>query len=171
MEFSTEEKQLKIIKEINEICLNHNFQLWLRGGWAIDFLLGKITRSHSDVDLVTWIEYREQLEQAMVNAGYKKIPVSAFQTDFLKNTIDVSFVFIRLSEEGDITANGFPDWIWRKDALPTNKYNLQGISITVLNPQQLLDEKIVYEKGTGRKLRAKDIESMKIIQGIIETIR
>ncbi|MFF2458960.1 nucleotidyltransferase domain-containing protein [Peribacillus simplex] len=32
-----------------------NIDLWLRGGWVMDFLLGKITRSHSDIDLVTWI--------------------------------------------------------------------------------------------------------------------
>ncbi|MFD9628980.1 nucleotidyltransferase domain-containing protein [Peribacillus muralis] len=45
--------QLIILREIKEICLSLNFNLWLRGGWAIDFLLGRITRSHSDIDLVT----------------------------------------------------------------------------------------------------------------------
>lgn len=169
-ENGTGEKQLKILREIIEIGLSHNFHLWLRGGWAIDFLLGKITRLHSDIDLVTWIQNREQIEQAMTNAGFKKIPVSEFQTDFLKNAIDVSFVFVRLSDDGNIIANGFPDWIWRKDALPMLNYHLKGISINVLNPYQLLEEKKVYEQGTGRKLRPKDVESMKIIQGIIDSI-
>ncbi|SFB27126.1 MULTISPECIES: nucleotidyltransferase domain-containing protein [unclassified Bacillus (in: firmicutes)] len=169
-EIGTGEKQLKILREINEICLSHKFDLWLRGGWAIDFLLGKITRLHSDIDLVTLIQYRERIEKAMVNAGFKKIPVSEFQTDFLKNDIDVSFVFVRLSADGNIIANGFPDWVWGKDALSIQNYHLQGISINVLNPHQLLQEKKVYEQGTGRKLRPKDIESMKIIQGIISSI-
>ncbi len=164
------EKQLKILNEINTICLNLKFHLWLRGGWAIDFLLGKVTREHSDIDLVTLIQYREELERAMVNAGFKKIPISMLQTDFIKDEIDVSFVFVRISEEGKIIANGFPDWEWRNDALPIRKYNLKGISINVLNPYQLLEEKMVYEKGTGRKLRSKDIESMKVIQGIINSI-
>jgi hypothetical protein len=165
-----EEKQLKILNEINTICLNLKFLLWLRGGWAIDFLLGKVTREHSDIDLVTLNQYREELERAMVNAGFKKIPVSMLQTDFIKDEIDVSFVFVKISEEGKIIANGFPDWEWRNDALPIQKYNLKGISINVLNPYQLLEEKKVYEKGTGRKLRPKDIESMKVIQGIINSI-
>ncbi|WP_286133871.1 hypothetical protein [Bacillus sp. AFS053548] len=164
------EKQIKILNEINIICLNLTFQLWLRGGWAIDFLLGNITREHSDIDLVTFIQYREELELAMVNAGFKKIPVSMLQTDFIKDEVDVSFVFVRISEECKIIANGFPNWEWRNDALPIQKYNLKGISINVLNPHQLLDEKKIYEKGTGRKLRPKDIESMKVIQGIIDEI-
>ncbi|WP_419471548.1 nucleotidyltransferase domain-containing protein [Gottfriedia acidiceleris] len=164
------EKQLMILNEINSICLNLKFQLWLRGGWAIDFLLGKITREHSDIDLVTFIQYREELEQAMVNAGFKKIPISILQTDFIKDEVDVSFVFVRISEEGKIIANGFPDWEWRKDALPIQKYNFKGISINVLNPYQLLEEKKIYEKGTGRKLRPKDIESMKVIHAIIDEL-
>lgn len=164
------EKHLKILSEINTICLNLKFHIWLRGGWAIDFLLGKVTREHSDIDLVTLIQYREELERVMINAGFKKIPVSMFQTDFIKDEIDVSFVFVSISEEGKIIANGFPDLEWRNDALPIQKYNLKGISINVLNPYQLLEEKKVYEKGTGRKLRPKDIESMKVIQGIIDAI-
>lgn len=164
------EKQLKILNEINIICLNLNFQLWLRGGWAIDFLLSKVTREHSDIDFVTFIQYREELERAMVNTGFKKIQVSMLQTDFIKDEVDVSFVFVHISEEGKIIANGFPDWEWRKDALPIQKYNLKGISINVLSPCQLLEEKLVYEKGTGRKLRPKDIESMRVIKGIIDSI-
>ncbi|WP_404450232.1 hypothetical protein LG307_10595 [Sutcliffiella horikoshii] len=166
-ENNTSKLQLDILQEINEICLSFNLSLWLRGGWAIDFLLERITRSHSDIDLVTWIEHREQLEQALVKAGFQKNLVSEFQTDFLKNNIDVSFVFVRLSDEGKIIANGFPDWVWRKDALTKELYTVHGISINVLNPYQLLEEKRVYEQGTGRKLRPKDHKSIEIIQQII----
>ncbi|MES9684182.1 hypothetical protein ABWK22_14965 [Gottfriedia acidiceleris] len=106
----------------------------------------------------------------MVNAGFKKIPVSMLQTDFIKDEVDVSFVFVRITDKGKIIANGFPNWEWRKDALSIQKYHLKGISMNVLNPYQLLEEKKVYEKGTGRKLRPKDIESMKVIEGIIDQI-
>ncbi|PGS49378.1 nucleotidyltransferase domain-containing protein [Bacillus sp. AFS041924] len=170
-ETSLLEKQLNVLREINEICKARDIQIWLRGGWAIDFLLGQVTREHSDIDLVTLIQYRDAIEHALVSAGFKKIPVSQLQTDFLKNDIDVSFVFVIVSEEGKIIANGFPEWEWRKDALPLKNYILKGISISVLNPNQLLEEKKIYEKGTGRKLRPKDIESMKVIQRIIDSIR
>lgn len=166
-ENNTSKVQLTILQEINEVCLSNNLNLWLRGGWAIDFILGRITRSHSDIDLVTWIQNREHLEQALVKAGFQKKIVSEFQTDFLKNNVDVSFVFVRLSDEGKIVANGFPDWVWRKDALTKELYTVHGISINVLNPHQLLEEKRVYEQGTGRKLRPKDHKSIEILQQII----
>ncbi|MEI0739488.1 hypothetical protein VQ056_27565 [Paenibacillus sp. JTLBN-2024] len=44
----------------------------LRGGWAIDVLAGKITRPHDDIDLITWIRNREQLEFALAEAGYEQ---------------------------------------------------------------------------------------------------
>lgn len=72
-ENNTSKLQLDILQEINEICLSFNLSLWLRGGWAIDFLLERITRSHSDIDLVTWIQHREHVEQALVKAGYQKM--------------------------------------------------------------------------------------------------
>jgi Aminoglycoside-2''-adenylyltransferase len=161
--------QLKILGEINAIFSSLQARSWLRGGWAIDFLLGQITRTHSDIDLVTWVLHRGQLEQALVDAGFKYVPVSEFQTDFLKDDIDISFVYLSRAKDGRIIANGIPKWVWRSDALPTKRFNLHGISALVLSPHQLLENLQIYEQGTGRKLRPKDIESIKVIRRIIES--
>lgn len=40
------EAQLKILREIIGICSLLNCKLWLRGDWAIDFLLGRVSRPH-----------------------------------------------------------------------------------------------------------------------------
>jgi hypothetical protein len=161
-------RQLKILQELQGILLELDVKCWLRGGWAIDFLLGRITREHSDIDLVTLIQYRTPLEKALLEAGFQLIPISELQTDFIKDGIDISFVFVIISNDGRIIANGFPDWEWSSDALPTQSYELHGISSYVLSPLQLLEEKQVYEKGTGRKPRPKDIESMRVIQRILD---
>ncbi|MFD9628981.1 hypothetical protein [Peribacillus muralis] len=108
------------------------------------------------------------MEQALINAGFQIKPVGEFQTDFLKHNVDVSLVFVRYSDNGYIVANGFKDWVWRKDSLPMELYNSQGVSINVLNPSQLFEEKRVYEHGTGRTLRSKDLKSIEIIQQIID---
>jgi hypothetical protein len=159
--------QLKILSEITSLCVSHKLEIWLRGGWAIDFLLGKVTREHSDIDLVSLIPYRPIIEQILVKAGYTSIPVSEFQTDYMKENIDISFVFVIKSDDGKVIANGFPEWQWRADSLSSSPITLHGITATVLSPHQLLEEKEVYESGTGRKLRPKDYESMRIIRGII----
>jgi hypothetical protein len=167
--FENTQSQLNVLREIDDICSSHGASFWLRGGWAIDFLLGKVTRIHSDLDLVSLQHHRSEIEQAMVKAGFRQMPVSKFQTDFLKDGVDISFVFVEVSNEGRIFAYGIPDWEWRSDALQTQFFQLQGILVKVLSPEMLLEEKLVYEEGTGRKPRPKDFESMRILREIINT--
>jgi hypothetical protein len=164
-------QQLELLSEITSLCVANKIDVWLRGGWAIDFLLGKVTREHSDIDLVSLIQFNSQIEKILTDAGYSSIPVSELQTDYVKGNVDISFVFVIKSDDGMVIANGFPDWQWRSDSLQFDSLSLQGISVKVLSPQQLLEEKEVYESGTGRKPRPKDIESMKILRGIIETVQ
>lgn len=166
---TTTKLQLKVLGQIVDLCKSLKIDIWLRGGWAIDFLLGEITRSHSDIDLVTLVENRTQLEETLVNSGFQMIPISKFQTDFSKDGIDISFVFIK-KDIGRVFAYGIEDWEWRPDALSQHIYQINGISMFVLSPQQLLEEKQVYEKGTGRKPRPKDLNSMTILKRIIVEI-
>lgn len=111
--------QFQVLTEINTIFLSLNTNFWLRGGWAIDIILGKITRPHSDVDLVALVDDRIQLEQALVVAWFRKIPISEYQTDFLKNNVDVSLIFVTRSKEGQFIPTDISGWIGRSDALST----------------------------------------------------
>ena len=38
---------------------------WLRGRWAIDFLVGVVTRTHADIDLVVGRAHRDRLREAI----------------------------------------------------------------------------------------------------------
>ncbi|MGG3836921.1 hypothetical protein ABEV00_07800 [Paenibacillus thiaminolyticus] len=158
--------QLRILGEINAIFSSIGGEFWLRGGWAIDFLLGKLTRPHEDLDLVTWVEYRESLERALIEAEFDRMPVSDRQTDFRKGKVDIQFLYLTRSSEGHIIPNGLPEWVWRADSLPLQQYTLNGISAFVLSPTHLLEEKEVFEQ-IGRTPRLKDIESKKILRSIL----
>ncbi|MGN7938231.1 nucleotidyltransferase domain-containing protein [Virgibacillus sp. 6R] len=87
------ESQLKVLAKISTISARIGIEFWLRGGWAIDFILGKITRSHDDIDLITWIQNREGLEDSLLKAGYEKIPVKEEfrerQSDFCKDSVEI----------------------------------------------------------------------------------
>ncbi|GIP39041.1 hypothetical protein J31TS4_23210 [Paenibacillus sp. J31TS4] len=158
--------QLNVLGQLTAVFSSIGGEFWLRGGWAIDFLLGEITRPHGDLDLVTWVQYRESLERALVEAEFEWMPVSDRQTDFRKGNVDIQFLYLTRSSEGNIIPNGLPEWVWRADSLPLKHFTLKGISSFVLSPNQLLEEKEVYEQ-IGRTLRPKDIESKKILTRII----
>lgn len=164
------ESQLNLLSEISKISATMGIEFWLRGGWAIDFLLGKVTRPHDDIDLITWIKYRDQLESALIEAGYKQAPVKeefqGRQSDFQKDGIDITLCYITRAENRSIIMNGLPEWVWRSDSLLQQRFMLNGISAYVLNPRQLLEEKEVYEQ-IGRIPRPKDAESKKVLHRII----
>ncbi|MET3941832.1 hypothetical protein ABIC22_004644 [Paenibacillus sp. PvP094] len=164
------ESQLKLLSEISIICAAIECRFWLRGGWAIDFLLGKVTRSHDDIDLITWIQNREELERALAKAGYEQTSVKeqfrGRQSDFSKDGVDITFAYITNTDDGSIIMNGLPEWVWRPDSLLSQSYMLNGISAHVLHPRQLLEEKEVY-KQIGREPRPKDEDSKTILHRII----
>ncbi|WP_235318341.1 hypothetical protein [Planococcus sp. CAU13] len=82
------------------------------------------------------------------------------QSDFRKNEVEVTVCYITRSIDGNLILNGLPEWVWQHDSLLPDRYTLCGLSVMVLSPQQLLEEKEVYEQ-IGRTPRLKDIESKK----------
>ncbi|MDX8365544.1 nucleotidyltransferase domain-containing protein [Cytobacillus sp. IB215665] len=164
------ESQLTVLSDISSISETLKIEFWLRGGWAIDFLLGKVTRPHDDIDIVTWIHDRERLENELKKAGYEQTPVRQEfrnrQSDFKKDSVEVTFSYITHSENRKLIMNELPEWVWRADSLSSQRFMLHGISAKVLNPRQLLEEKEVYTR-IGRTPRLKDEESKKILHKII----
>lgn len=161
---------MKVLGEIAGIFSSLRGDFWLRGGWAVDFLLGRVTRPHDDIDLVTWVQHREPLEQMLEKAGYVRMPVrepfSGRQSDFRRDSVDVTFSYITQRDDGSLILNGLPEWVWREDSLLPQCLTLNRISARVLNPRQLLEEKEVYEQ-IGRTPRPKDLASKHILQGLI----
>jgi hypothetical protein len=149
-------------------------EYWLRGGWAIDFLLGEVTRPHEDIDVVTWIQHRERLEATLEQAGYERIAVREQfrnrQSDFQKNGVEITFGYIIHSSDGSIIMNELPEWIWRPESLLSERFTLHGISAHVLHPTQLLEEKEVYEQ-IGHTPRLKDVKSKEVLRKIISNLR
>ncbi|WP_227395963.1 nucleotidyltransferase domain-containing protein [Jeotgalibacillus aurantiacus] len=165
------ENQLQALSDIGAISKTLGIAFWLRGGWAIDFLLGRVTRPHDDIDIVTWIDHRERLEIELEEAGYEKVPVKKEfcdrQSDFHKEDVDITFTYITRTAGGNLIMNGLPKWVWRPESLLAETFILEGITAQVIHPNQLLEEKEVYEQ-IGRLPRKKDAVSKKILHRIID---
>lgn len=165
--------QLQILRDINSIVESLDASYWLRGGWAIDFLLGKVTRVHQDIDTVTWIDNRTALEEKLINEGFQQVSVKkAFidrQSDFRKNNVDISVGYLTFDGEKNLIMNGLPVWKWRPDSLMPQTYQLFGITTKVIHPKQLLDEKDVY-KQIGRPFRQKDAASKEQLNQILSEL-
>ncbi|QBD82272.1 amino acid transporter [Ktedonosporobacter rubrisoli] len=69
------------VLEILNILEQAGIKVWLDGGWGIDALIGRQTRTHSDLDLVINLKQVEQAQQALALKGF------AAQEDELPNRI------------------------------------------------------------------------------------
>jgi phosphorylcholine metabolism protein LicD len=63
-------RQLPLLQEILALCETRAIPIWVRGGWAVDFALGQITREHEDIDLFAWAQDAERLVEAFEQAGF-----------------------------------------------------------------------------------------------------
>ncbi len=68
------ERQLTLIEELTSICHSLPIELWLRGGWAVDFFIGRVTREHEDIDLFIWATDAPALARELDRAGLRPKP-------------------------------------------------------------------------------------------------
>lgn len=164
-------QQLEVLRQLDLILSGLRVRFWLRGGWGVDFLLGRVTRSHADLDLVTWQRHRRRIYQALHEAESlleRELPV---QSDFIKDGQDVTIVYLERVPDGSVVAHGTPEWVWQPDALPSHRHCLQSICARVVSPRQMLRDLKGYEAATGRPLRPKDAGTMTALRDIIEGTR
>ncbi|CAN5517056.1 hypothetical protein BH23CHL2_BH23CHL2_05600 [soil metagenome] len=164
-------RQLEVLREIDRILSREHMRYWLRGGWAIDFLLGRVTRPHADLDLVAWQRHRRRIERALIEAGFQVERELEVQTDLVKNEQDVTFVYLERAADGSIVARGVPEWVWQRSALPDRHYCLHGIRARVVSPEHMLEDQETWEEATGRPPRPKDARTKEILRDIIRTSR
>jgi hypothetical protein len=165
----TNAAQWQLITEVNHLFTQANIDFWLRGGWALDFLLGEVTREHSDIDFVTWKKHAATVKQLLSDNGYTFQREIGAQMDFAKSDQDISVVYIGFNSAGQIYPPDIPDWIWLDGVLDYPPQHLNGLVCRVLSPQQLLDNKLTYQSAKGTPLRTKDKLSIEKLRKLIRS--
>jgi Aminoglycoside-2''-adenylyltransferase len=95
-------RQLSLIRDVVVRLDSVDVRCWLSGGWALDFALGRITRSHDDVDMVIFTGDCRQAEDVLGAAGYRRVttPHPAEHRQFVKYAERVSLTFVEYDEAG-----------------------------------------------------------------------
>src|SRR5688500_15238703 len=106
------EAQLAILATITERFAAQRMRFWLRGGWAVEFLLGEVTRRHGDIDLVTWSRHRRRVHRTLIDAGFELIREWEAQTDFRARDQTISIVYLTRLPDGKVITHGIPVWTW-----------------------------------------------------------
>jgi len=63
-------RQVAAVAEVVDVAIDLAVEVWLRGGWAMDFYLGGITRDHLDVDWFVWAGAMPGLVGELLRRGW-----------------------------------------------------------------------------------------------------
>jgi len=168
------DRQLALMTEIRLIADRLGIELWLRGGWAMDFFLGEVTRAHRDIDFCAWAKDARKLAYELGLKGYAPLagPPPEQQLDFTKNDEDLSFALLADNPQGEVVVAGGP---FAGEPWPTGMLNgpvrtLRGVSYRVITPEAQIEIKLMMPIWVpGRPRRLKDREDVERIRRALES--
>lgn len=157
--------QLSAIAEVTALGID----VWLRGGWAMDFFLGRVTRPHRDVDWFAWSSDAVRLAAALTSRGYELLPEPAHdrQLDFVRGEVDLSFALIARDEVGGVIVSGGP-WAgqrWPDGMLDWPAGRIGELRCPIISPSAQIEIKAMMPIWVpGMPRRPKDAEDIALIE-------
>lgn len=154
----TAKKQLDLIKDVFGAFGNEGLEIYLCGGWAIDFFVERVLRPHVDIDTLVWKRDKEKVAKVMKQLGFsvkdkeRKFQNSRdgfqFDNDFVESLND-GFVSGRSLDHEGIK--------WPKETFEKSvTAKLENVVVTVINPKPLyeflklkLDSYLKHSKSSG----------------------
>ncbi|MFG1715738.1 nucleotidyltransferase domain-containing protein [Micromonospora sp. NPDC049203] len=112
-----EGRQLGAIREVVDVADAAGIEVWLRGGWAMDFHLGEVTRPHVDVDWYCWRRDAAPLADRLGALGWRPDPRMPTETqlDLLRGDVELSFAYLDRDADGRVVVGAGP---WAGTLLP-----------------------------------------------------
>jgi hypothetical protein len=164
--------QLKLIAEVTSLLTAATIPHWLFGGWAVDFLVGEVTRPHSDIEFAVWRSDFPAVRRLLRRQGYADQGVEFTQeaANLRKNGQLLRLIFIERNERGEVVTPGpWSDWPWPDGSFGGARGRLGDIELPVVSPQGQLDTKDNYHRHpAGRPLRPKDRADLEHLRRLVD---
>lgn len=165
-------RQLRLIGETVEIAKALGVEVWLRGGWAMDFFIGEVTRDHVDIDWFAWADDASALTDGLLRSGYELLPgpPADQQLDFCKQGVESSFALVGKDRSGRIVVAGGP-WageVWPEGMLDAPPGRIGALRCRIISPRAQIEIKQMMPVWVpGRPRRRKDAEDITRLQAAL----
>ncbi|MFF4360295.1 nucleotidyltransferase domain-containing protein [Streptomyces sp. NPDC001604] len=162
-------RQLGLIGETVEIANALGAQVWLRGGWAMDFFIREVTRDHGDIDWFVWAKDAAALTAGLMRSRYEPLPgpPADQQLDFRKQGVESSFALLAEDRSGRVVVAGGP-WAgeaWPEGMLDASAGRVGALRCPIISPRAQIEIKQLMPVWMpGRPRRKKDTEDITRLQ-------
>ncbi|WP_346012345.1 aminoglycoside adenylyltransferase [Streptomyces sp. SID3343] len=157
--------QLQVIAEFVASARESNVEVQLRGGWAMDFFLHRVTREHGDVDWFAWAVDVPALTDVLAARGWVRLAKAPpeQQLDYLAGDVEVGIALLARDPEGRPVVAGGP-WagaVWPAGLLDGPLGRLGEVSCPIVSAAAQIEIKLMTPTWMpGRPRRAKDVEDV-----------
>lgn len=163
------QRQIAAISECVSAAGEAGIDLWLRGGWAVDFLIGRLSRPHEDVDFYLRAVDVDGLPELLGARGYTDVTTAPReqQRDFEREGVELSFALVRELDDGRVVVAGGPyaDSEWPTGMLDGPIGELAGIRCAVISVAAQIEIKEMTPVWIpGRPRRQKDLDDIDLLR-------
>lgn len=168
-------RQLRIIGEITDVAAANGVDVWLRGGWAMDFFLGELTRPHVDVDWFCWAADADRLASGLHDRGFVDDPrvPPELQRDLVKDGVEVSFALLARDARDRVVVGAAGRWAgspYPEGMLDGPVGRLGDVSCRTICPRSQIELKEMYPVWMPeRPRRAKDRDDITRLKAALVT--
>ena len=123
---------------------------WLFGGWAVDFWVGEVTRTHDDIDVVVWRQDDRRIHSSLLAAGWEHTPTpdDLVGTRYRSGAVEVELTFVERGAAGEVVVP-LPTGpvVWAAQPFGDERARLRGVASRVIPLDVLLAGKSVAREG------------------------
>ncbi|MDN5726711.1 MAG: hypothetical protein L0G99_12390 [Propionibacteriales bacterium] len=166
--------QLAAIAELLALADSVRAPVWLRGGWAMDFHLGRVTRPHTDIDWFARTADLPRLLPLLVDAGFDDVTTAAAgqQVDLVRDGVEHGIALINVSTgEAAVTVAGgpFAGEPWPEGMINGSLGRLGELTVPIISPASQIEIKQhmpTWNPGLARRQKdLDDIEALRVSLG------
>ena len=139
-----EGQQLVALAGLHELLHGHAIDYWLFGGWAVDFHVGQVTRSHDDLDLAVWADDRDRIHTLLRAEGWNHAPEPGEDgyTGYVRGRVRLELAFLARDEDGEVyTPLRDGRGTWPSKSFESSLAELRGIRVRIVSLDALRRDK------------------------------
>ena len=165
------EAQLHVIRLVHTTLGGRGIRWWLFGGWALDALLGGVTRDHGDIEF--WVERKDAdaVVDALTDVGAVVLdtqPIEESREYLMGDVMFSSAYFDRAADGGCRLQGRWPDWNFPIGSFEGDTGQLDDMTIPVMSAAGMLAMKQQYPTlRNGKPLRDKDVRDIAILSELV----